>query len=106
VDAWHQTKILTAHKLTVTQIEFSHDDNMILAASRDRSISLWRKTSADDLEYQLVAHPIAHDRIVWSVSFSPDDRFFATASRDKSVKIWQIGESEVTCVCHQTIRIF
>jgi elongator complex protein 2 len=81
---------LDGHVLTITQIEFSHDDQFILTVSRDRSICLYQKTDDPKSPYRLVQkEKESHERIIWGCSWSHDDTLFVTGSRDKSIKIWQ-----------------
>jgi WD40 repeat protein len=48
VDTWQPVGQLSAHQLTVTQLEFSpNDDRFLLAVSRDRHLSLWERTDFD-----------------------------------------------------------
>jgi elongator complex protein 2 len=81
---WKRQTQLLSHVLTVTQVEFSHDDRFLLSVSRDRSFCVFSMT-----DYKLVFKTKAHDRIIWGCSWSPDDAFIATASRDKKIKIWK-----------------
>ena len=83
---------LSAHNLTVVQLEFSKCDQYLLSCSRDRSWALFKRTKPDDLQFSLFKKvKDAHSRIIWGVSWSHDDAYFATASREKqkSVKVWQ-----------------
>lgn len=48
VSSWCQRAVLTHHTLTVTQLSFSHNGAMLLAVSRDRCWSLWKRNSDDD----------------------------------------------------------
>ncbi|KAJ2883623.1 Elongator subunit elp2 [Coemansia aciculifera] len=93
---------LSAHSLTITRMRFSPpSDQWLLSVSRDRSWTLFEKTTAAGSTnkevvfdastgpYHLAHHQAkAHARIIWDAAWSPDARFFATASRDKSIKLW------------------
>ncbi|KAF8761799.1 WD40 repeat-like protein [Rhizoctonia solani] len=74
-------KPLSGHSLTITRIAFSHDERMILSASRDRSWRLFRQIEGSQGEYEPVADNASHGRIIWDCAWSTDDKIFATASR-------------------------
>lgn len=98
VGSWKAMGRLQSHSLTVTQIRFSHDDNLLLSVSRDRQFSVFaiRSTGTGEIDYQLIARQEAHKRIIWSCSWNPFGHEFATGSRDKTVKIWAVeNESSV-----------
>ncbi|GAB4840330.1 Elongator subunit elp2 [Ancistrocladus abbreviatus] len=92
VGSWKAVSRLQSHSLTVTQMEFSHDDSLLLAVSRDRQFSVFsiKRTGADEISNQLLARQEAHKRIIWSCSWNPFGHEFATGSRDKTVKIWAV----------------
>ncbi|KAA8529106.1 hypothetical protein F0562_034095 [Nyssa sinensis] len=92
VGSWKAIGRLQSHGLTVTQMEFSHDDNFLLAVSRDRQFSVCsiKQTGMDEISYQLLTRQEAHKRIIWTCSWNPFGHEFATGSRDKTVKIWTI----------------
>jgi elongator complex protein 2 len=80
---------LDGHLLTITQIEFSHNDEFILTVSRDRSLCLYQKTDDPKIPYQLVQkEKDTHERIIWGCSWSYDNKLFVTGSRDKTIKLW------------------
>ncbi|KAF8528873.1 WD40-repeat-containing domain protein [Hysterangium stoloniferum] len=82
---------LMGHKLTVTRIVFSPNDDLLLTVSRDRTWRLFRLAS-DKSGFSPLSSCKAHERIVWDCAWmcEPSNRpMFATASRDKTVKIWQ-----------------
>ncbi|XP_057757735.1 elongator complex protein 2 [Arachis stenosperma] len=92
VGSWKSVGRLQSHSLTVTQMEFSHDDNFLLTVSRDRQFSVFTitRTGTDEISYSLLARQEGHKRIIWSCSWNPHSHEFATGSRDKMVKIWAI----------------
>ncbi|KAK4260777.1 hypothetical protein QN277_003850 [Acacia crassicarpa] len=98
VGSWKAVGRLHSHILTVTQLEFSYDDNYLLSVSRDRHFSVFRitRTGTGEISYNLLTKQEGHKRIIWSCSWNPQGHEFATGSRDKTVKIWAVqGESMV-----------
>nr|XP_057903342.1 elongator complex protein 2-like isoform X1 [Doryrhamphus excisus] len=89
---WRRLQALPCHALTVTQMSFSPDSRFLLAVSRDRTWSLWRRDPASSAEFSLHAHTTkdtaVHTRIIWSCDWTHDSRYFVTASRDKKVIVW------------------
>ncbi|XP_060798762.1 elongator complex protein 2 isoform X2 [Neoarius graeffei] len=93
---WKQLQALPCHSLTVTQMAFSPDSRLLLAVSRDRTWSLWRRedcgSDASEPRFSLYAHTskdsAVHTRIIWSCDWSLDNKYFVTASRDKKVIMW------------------
>uniref|UniRef100_A0A3P8TAB7 Elongator complex protein 2 n=1 Tax=Amphiprion percula TaxID=161767 RepID=A0A3P8TAB7_AMPPE len=93
---WRQLQSLPCHTLTVTQMAFSPDTQLLLAVSRDRTWSLWRRnpTTSESPEpmfsmYARTGKDTAiHSRIIWSCDWSPDSKYFVTSSRDKKVIVW------------------
>ncbi|XP_066435314.1 elongator complex protein 2 [Eleutherodactylus coqui] len=97
--SWRQIQTLSFHNLTVTQMAFSPDDKFLLAVSRDRNWSLWKKQeeAPAELQFRLYANTdkstSVHTRIIWSCDWTPDSQFFVTGSRDKKVIVW--GDCQV-----------
>ncbi|KAK4789130.1 hypothetical protein SAY86_020449 [Trapa natans] len=98
VGSWKAVGRLHSHSLTVTQMEFSHDNKMLLAVSRDRQFSVFliNRTESGEVTHLLLSRQEAHKRIIWTCSWNPFGHEFATGSRDKTVKIWAVkGDSSV-----------
>lgn len=102
---WREIKPpLKAHTLTVTDIQFSPDDEYLLSVGRDRQWFMFHRDLKAAAEYTLAhSDPKAHSRMILSASWGPLSvgRMFATGGRDKSIKIWKIEGGVVKCV--QTI---
>lgn len=49
--SWKQVQSLAYHTLTVTQMAFSPDDKFLLAVSRDRTWSLWKRQDVASPEF-------------------------------------------------------
>ncbi|KAH9520084.1 Elongator subunit elp2 [Bulinus truncatus] len=80
---------LSGCTLTVTQMAFSHDGNRLLAVSRDRTWTLYKKLGDEFvIESCVDKKTTPHARIIWSCCWSHDDKFFLTAARDKKVFVW------------------
>ncbi|XP_037364539.1 elongator complex protein 2 [Talpa occidentalis] len=100
--SWKQVQNLVFHSLTVTQMAFSPNDKFLLAVSRDRTWSLWKRqdTLSPELDpiFSLFAFTnkitAVHSRIIWSCDWSPDSKYFFTGSRDKKVVAW--GECDAS----------
>ncbi|ERE82229.1 elongator complex protein 2-like isoform 1 [Cricetulus griseus] len=94
--SWKQVQSLVFHTLTVTQMAFSPDDKFLLAVSRDRTWSLWKRQDVTSPEFDPFFSLFAftnkitsvHSRIIWSCDWSPDSKYFFTGSRDKKVVVW------------------
>ncbi|KAI0523220.1 hypothetical protein KFK09_005614 [Dendrobium nobile] len=99
VGSWKAVGRLQSHSLTVTKIEFSHDDSFLLAVSRDRQFSVFAiEKSGDEISHRLITKQEAHKRIIWACSWNPFCHQFATGSRDKTVKIWGVDNSTSSSV--------
>ncbi|KAI9850116.1 MAG: hypothetical protein M1838_006050 [Thelocarpon superellum] len=91
--SWREIKPpLTAHALTVTRLQFSHDDQYLLSVGRDRQWSVFKRAGATQsgLYGPVFSQSKGHSRMVLDASWAPAPcpRVFATASRDKTAKIW------------------
>lgn len=63
----------------------------MLAVSRDRQWTLFKRQAPDSFKFDLLRkEKDAHTRIIWGCSWSHDDAFFLTVSREKheSIKLW------------------
>ncbi|XP_068188871.1 elongator complex protein 2 [Antennarius striatus] len=100
--SWRQLQSLACHNLTVTQMAFSPDSRLLLAVSRDRTWSLWRRSlptpESPEPQFSLCTHTgrdrSVHSRIIWSCDWSPDGKYFVTSSRDKKVIVWGLCRLE------------
>ncbi|OCF55861.1 elongator complex protein 2 [Kwoniella mangroviensis CBS 10435] len=101
-------QILKGHSLTVTRIQFSNDNSLILSCSRDRSWRLFRHDKEKKTYEPFVEQEKAHARMILDCCFvkgQNDNTVFATASRDKTVKIWlSKKEDKSEWKCTETIK--
>jgi WD40 repeat protein len=76
---------LREHSASVSDIDFSPNDQTFVTASQDGTVSLWDR--AGNLVHPFTGHELG----IWSVSFSPDGTTLATASSDGAVKLWDVA---------------
>lgn len=90
---WHRRADLFGHRLTVTQLEFSPDDSMLLCVSRDRTFSVFVHTSEGEHDWKKMSNKTGgqHSRIIWTCSWSSDSKFFATGARDMKLALWAVA---------------
>uniref|UniRef100_A0A8C7GJN2 Elongator complex protein 2 n=1 Tax=Oncorhynchus kisutch TaxID=8019 RepID=A0A8C7GJN2_ONCKI len=96
--SWRQLQALPCHSLTVTQMAFSPNGLFLLAVSRDRTWSLWKRDDPATTPTNTEPHfslytstrkdTAVHTRIIWSCDWSADNKYFVTSSRDKKVIVW------------------
>lgn len=94
---WHKLDTLAKHRLTVTQLAFSPDDQYLLSVSRDRTWAIFiRNEDNKGITYKLsdssTKKETMHSRVIWSCVWLPDSTHFVTASRDKTVAVWGLTE--------------
>ncbi|KMS97309.1 hypothetical protein BVRB_6g156340 [Beta vulgaris subsp. vulgaris] len=96
IGSWKAVGRLQSHSLTVTQMEFSHDDSLLLSVSRDRQFSVFfiKRKGSEEISYELLVRQEAHKRIIWACSWNPFGHQFATGSRDKTVKLWSVENNK------------
>jgi WD40 repeat protein len=68
----------------IQDTSFSPDGKLIVTA-KNNIISLW------DLQGNLLANAIAHEKEIYSVKFHPHSKQLLSSGRDETVKLWQIN---------------
>ncbi|XP_055530901.1 elongator complex protein 2 [Wyeomyia smithii] len=91
---WKIVQRLQAHQLTVTQLSFAPSNSLLLAVSRDRSLSVFENVAtSESCNFQLVTHTnkqtSVHARVIWCCDWTHDSRHFATGSRDGKAVLWE-----------------
>lgn len=82
------------HSLGINRLRVSNCENYLLAASRDKSVSMYKITSMDS-QLDLVAKICDHRRSVFDCGFNYDSSLFGTVSRDKRLLIYTLEPSLV-----------
>lgn len=77
------------HKGPVYSVSISYDNELLISASHDATIRLWRipmEKQSDTLTCLVVYK--GHTRPIWDVQFSPFGFFFASGSADTTALLW------------------
>ncbi|XP_032492569.1 WD repeat, SAM and U-box domain-containing protein 1 isoform X4 [Phocoena sinus] len=83
--------ILSGHCAPVLTCAFSHDGQMLVSGSVDKSVIVY-DTNTEDILHTLTQHT----RYVTTCAFAPNILLLATGSMDKTVNIWQF-DLETPC---------
>jgi WD40 repeat protein len=78
---------LTAQSQPIVSVAFSADGQILVTASKDNTIQLW-KTSTDKALSSFSDH-------VNAIALSSDDHTLAAADWDKNVQLWSIANSQI-----------
>ncbi|CAN7054035.1 unnamed protein product [Brassica oleracea var. botrytis] len=100
VGTWKAVGRLQSHSLTVTHLEFSYDDTLLLSVSRDSHFSVFsiQRTDNGEVSHKLMAKVEAHKRIIWACSWNPVYNFIKRQDcEDLVLALPQFGSS-VTAV--------
>ncbi len=85
-----EIRTLTNHAARVTDIEFSHNNQLLATTSTDKTADVWNMAELNDLPIVLPDH----GDWVWGVSFNPDNEHLVTAGRDGNVRLWPTKPDE------------
>jgi len=88
---------LIGHNGWVTQIATTHEaPDMILSASRDKTIIVWKLTR-DDSNYGVPLRALrGHSHFVSDVAISSDGQFALSGSWDQTLRLWEIATGNCT----------
>ncbi|MDZ8069703.1 MAG: caspase family protein [Nostoc sp. DedQUE08] len=92
IDQVQERNRLEGHTKSVNGISYSLTDPLIVSASSDKTLRLWK---IDGTPVQ-TTQPMTHDDQVYTVNFSPNGEYIASASADKTVKLWEKDGTYIT----------
>ena len=80
---------LTGFRAQITDIEFSPDDRLLLATSKNKQVRMWDVKNIFDLPTVLNDYPGENESgWVYDASFSPDGKHFLTAAGDGNIRLY------------------
>ncbi|MEH2451544.1 nSTAND1 domain-containing NTPase [Nostoc sp.] len=82
IDRVQEHNRLEGHTDSVTSVSVSPKDPLIVSASKDKTVRLWKLDGT-------LLKTMTHDAAVYSVNFSPDGQYIVSGGDDKKVKLWK-----------------
>eukprot|EP01117_Protostelium_nocturnum_P007903 TRINITY_DN2822_c0_g1_i2.p1 TRINITY_DN2822_c0_g1~~TRINITY_DN2822_c0_g1_i2.p1 ORF type:complete len:414 (-),score=122.93 TRINITY_DN2822_c0_g1_i2:38-1102(-) len=82
---------------SIMSVDFSYNDEMVLAASNDNTVRIWT-IQTGRTKYTLTGH----EGKVMSASFTPDSNKIVSGSHDRTIKIWDLTKG----YCIKTVFCF
>ena len=79
-------RTISGHQSAVTDVDFDPSDQLLLTASRDRTVRIWETHNSRKLP--LIFDD--HDDWVFTATFTPDGTQVVTGSKDKFIRLWPI----------------
>lgn len=84
---------LKGHTAPVWNVTFSPDSRLLVSASGDRTLKLWRTADGS-----LVRTLKGYDAAVWQAVFSPDGQQIVSASTDGKLTFWTIDGTVIRAI--------
>ena len=79
----HENNRLYAHTAATTKVSYSPNGQIVAAASKDGTISVWSVSG------QLLAKLEGHKGEIWGIATSPDGQTIVSASDDRTIRRWR-----------------
>jgi WD40 repeat protein/energy-coupling factor transporter ATP-binding protein EcfA2 len=92
IDSIKERNRLEGHTKSVNGISYSPTEPLIVSASSDYTLRLWK---LDGTPVQ-TSEPMQHEDEVYTVNFSPNGEYIASASADKTIKLWKKDGTYIT----------
>ncbi|KAI9297531.1 WD40 repeat-like protein [Neoconidiobolus thromboides FSU 785] len=87
---------LEAHQNWVTALATTEDPNVLISASRDKSVIVW-DLKREDLAYGVPRKSLrGHNHFISDVAVSSDGQFVLTSSWDKTLRLWDLSTGNTT----------
>jgi len=91
-DTFRKIREIRAHVDLIYELSFSDDDRLLLSASADGMVKIWKGDGESKREKSILAHP----KYIYSAKFHPqDDRLVVTGGYDGIIRLWDRPKQKV-----------